>query len=513
MRAFVLACILTVAVATTPFTPAKELRHGDAAIMWAKCWFERKTDWPSASCGVLIVPQNRARPSGVKVALPFIIFKALEPSKNSAPVLVAGGGGPGSPLGVGPEEPEGIGDWLWNRHYHMSVNSGRELILLDNRGVGSSRPRLDCPEVESRTVTLLSKTTTNEEYVSQIADAYAACRRRLVAQGIELSAYNNLAAARDIEDLRLVLGIEQLNVHGISYGTRVAMAYAREYPQSTRALVLDGLDPPHINYYEVFPEENYRSIKHVFELCREDFSCRNRFGEDLYQRFVSFLERLEDKPIALELSDPRTLQPTRVWLTPEILVSTLFSASSDERKIGQIPLAVATLLNGSLDYITNLVREEYVKAVTENSDEGAYASYSCHDEVPFNDLEAALDSAAQYPIQRYMNPLAIELDRAMCKVWDVQKGGRVERLPLRSDVPTLIFSGVYDPLTPPAWARSAATYLPNVWVKDWDGIAHDVLSVSVCADWVADRFLAEPHKDPFVFECVDATNPIVFDRN
>lgn len=37
--------------------------------------------------------------------------------------------------------------------------------------------------------------------------------------------------------------------------------------------------------------------------------------------------------------------------------------------------------------------------------------------------------------------------------------------------------------------------------------------VSTCADWVADRFLAEPHKDPFVFECVDETNPMLFERN
>ncbi len=513
MRAVAVAGTLSIVVAAIASVQAQTLEHDHASIEWTRCWFTPQSDWPEAKCGVLVVPQNRDRPAQAKVSLPFIVFKPMEGPDASDPVVVAGGGGPGSPLGVGPTASEGVSKHLWYRHYHMSVGAGRELIVLDNRGVGTSVPRLDCPELESRAVTLLSKKTTEKEYVAEISDAYAQCRTRLVAQGIDLDAYNNLTAAQDIEDLRLELGIAELNMHGISYGTRVAMTYARQYPNSTRTLVLDGLDPPHINYYEEFPKENYKAIKRVFDLCRKDQPCRQRFGKDLYERFVAYLKGLDENPIALTLSDPRTLEPIRVWLTTDLLVSTLFYTSSDESTMGQIPRAVATLLNGSLDYTTELVRDKYLKSVTGDSDEGAYASYSCHDEVPFNDLERALRDAEKYPVQRYMNPLAIEVDRAMCEVWNVRQGAPVEGLPLRSNVPTLIFSGVYDPLTPPVWARSAAEHLPNAWVKDWNGIAHDVLSVSTCADWVAQRFLAEPGKDPFVFECVDDDEPIVFELN
>ena len=43
--------------------------------------------------------------------------------------------------------------------------------------------------------------------------------------------------------MRAALGVEQINVIGGSYGTRVAQQYAMRYPQHTRSVVLDGVAP------------------------------------------------------------------------------------------------------------------------------------------------------------------------------------------------------------------------------------------------------------------------------
>jgi hypothetical protein len=42
------------------------------------------------------------------------------------------------------------------------------------------------------------------------------CRKRLADQGIDLSAYNTIGSAADIEDLRRALHIDSLNLMGIS---------------------------------------------------------------------------------------------------------------------------------------------------------------------------------------------------------------------------------------------------------------------------------------------------------
>ena len=59
--------------------------------------------------------------------------------------------------------------------------------------------------------------------LSEILEAKAACRDRLDAAGINLSAYNSAASAADLNDLRQALGYESWNLYGVSYGARLAL--------------------------------------------------------------------------------------------------------------------------------------------------------------------------------------------------------------------------------------------------------------------------------------------------
>src|SRR6185503_4242630 len=49
--------------------------------------------------------------------------------------------------------------------------------------------------------------------------------------------------AKDLEDLRVGLGVEQLTPIGVSYGAVVAAEYARRFPAHTAAVVLDSPAP------------------------------------------------------------------------------------------------------------------------------------------------------------------------------------------------------------------------------------------------------------------------------
>ncbi|TVR87244.1 MAG: alpha/beta fold hydrolase [Saprospirales bacterium] len=57
--------------------------------------------------------------------------------------------------------------------------------------------------------------------------------------GVDLNHYNNRTIVQDLEDLRKSLGVEEWNLLGISYGTRLAQTYMRDYPEGLRSVVLD----------------------------------------------------------------------------------------------------------------------------------------------------------------------------------------------------------------------------------------------------------------------------------
>ena len=168
------------------------------------------------------------------------------------------------------------------------------------------------------------------------------------------------------------------------------------------------------------------------------------------------------------------------------------------------------MLNGRLDYLGDLVRENYIRVLAVDPfDEGAYASYNCHDEIPYNDIGKALAEAERYPIQHHMNIPWILVEKAACDAWDVPAGGSVQDQPVVSEVPTLLFSGELDPVTPADWALRTSRHLVNSRSIVWPNIAHSVVFVSECADRVAGAFLSNPLADPFVIGCVDEEIPLL----
>src|SRR5690606_39073830 len=97
------------------------------------------------------------------------------------------------------------------------------------RGTGYSQPFLGCYG--------------DEEAEDNLAYARL-CHADLTAQGIRLNAYTSAENAADIADLRVALGYEQVNLYGISYGTRLALTIMRDHPQGIRSVVLDSVYPP-----------------------------------------------------------------------------------------------------------------------------------------------------------------------------------------------------------------------------------------------------------------------------
>ena len=98
----------------------------------------------------------------------------------------------------------------------------RDLLVFDQRGTGSSG-----------------------ELRSALARARLDRRRTCAAAiGPSRGFYRTAESVEDIEAIRAGRRLRKLVLYGISYGTKVAEAYAAKYPANVEALVLDSVVPP-----------------------------------------------------------------------------------------------------------------------------------------------------------------------------------------------------------------------------------------------------------------------------
>lgn len=481
-------------------------------IVIKPCWFEPEPDWPPAQCGLLKVPEDYSKPAGRSIELPFIIFKAKQPDNNTYPLVIAGGGGPGIPLGIAADDWANTESPLWTTWYYATVNAGRDLIMIDNRGVGSSVPRLDCNEIEDAAMALLDKKLERSELIELIKASYQACKQRLMGQGIDLSQYHVINASKDLEQLRIGLGIDQLNIYGASYASRVALVYERLYPDSCRTLILDGIFPQSIKTYENEPRRNYQAIMRVLDKCEKDYRCNRRYGNTLDRRLEGYLEQLDKSPVSIVVTSSAETEAVTVKVTPQLFFDSLYLAIYDPAVIAKIPRYLHAIFNGSRHSLAKLVGEFYVDDIAAGAlDEGAYASYACFDEIPFVDFEVARRELVKYPFQHYSNEQVFDHMQSMCEIWDVPAAEAEFKQTYIINTPLLIYSGELDPVTPVELARPVIENARAWWGKVWPNSAHEVMYYSECADRTAATFLSQPELNPFINECVNDASRIIFE--
>ena len=127
--------------------------------------------------------------------------------------------------------------------------AGRDVIDLDLRGVGLSDPNLFCDEVEELQQTDPGTSTGDPDSRDALLNPVIACHDRLVADGVDLSAYNLAEMAADAEDLRQALGIASWNIETIGTSSAVAFELLRTAPDGVRSVTMDSLAPAQLDIF------------------------------------------------------------------------------------------------------------------------------------------------------------------------------------------------------------------------------------------------------------------------
>src|SRR4051812_2810806 len=187
---------------------------------------------PGFRCATVRVPLDRSGAVPGTVALR-IAFEPSRPGRRD--VLLALSGGPGQPS---IDYAESF------RQSLLPALRRRRLVLIDQRGPGRSGA-LACRRLQLQ-----------GSLDAVVPRVVGDCGGKL---GLARSLYTTADSVLDIEAVRAAIGVPRMALMGISYGTFVAVQYARQFPQRTHALILDsvvgpdGLDPYLMDTFRALP--------------------------------------------------------------------------------------------------------------------------------------------------------------------------------------------------------------------------------------------------------------------
>ncbi len=344
----------------------------------------------------------------------------------------------------------------------------------------------------------IARTSSNQ---SPLADEWGAvdvvdCRRALEARA-DLSQYSTEASARDLEALRQALGAGKLDLAGLSYGTWLAQAYMKLYPERVRSAALIGTVP----IGEKLPLHHgvnaQRALSLLFADCRADRRCNAAFP-DLSADWERLQKRLSRGPIAIRTSVGGLL--VRRGPFNELVRNQLGTVESARH----LPALISRTARQDYAPLIKLVQAQG----PEPEAEGLYLSITC----PEATLRIRPDEIAPATRSSSFGRYRIDQQLAACRLWAPARPSPRLLTPLRSNIPVLLLAGGRDATTPPSWARQVSAGLPNSRVVIIEAMSHLPVGLDHldCLDRLADAFFAKGSAEGLDTACVATMTPPAF---
>lgn len=354
------------------------------------------------------------------------------------------------------------------------INNSRDLIFFDIRGSGMSNP-VAC--------------TGNDEDIPpltdigrvQTMDDLKTCR---LSAGKKVETFTTKTAVADLEALRLALGIEQYNLWGGSYGTRLAQYYIYAHPTHVRSAILDGVVPFTPSYITLQPDHAIKALNKVVVACAEDTACATAFPD-----FdpIALLDQIGEAR-EINYNHPVTGRPVTTTTSRTVVAQTIGTAlyGTDTRVF--IPFALTeAVTNDNWAPLSVLAVDlgRYVGIVTIYA--GPFLSTTCAEE---------RDAINKLPETRdpFFRGATSGVMKNLCESWPTVS----EPLPAPEEgslqVPTFMISGSDDPITPPILAEYAALSFSNIRQFTVKNGGHINSTQPCVADFLAE-FIKAPHDD------------------
>jgi pimeloyl-ACP methyl ester carboxylesterase len=285
----------------------------------------------SAQCGVVRRALDPARPDGPKIDVHYVVVPAMARRKLPDPVFLLAGGPGQTAIGVGPPAFT-----LFSR-----LNNRRDIVFVDQRGTGQSAP-LECADAKRET--LAEQSDTDRQFKQLMQCKAALLKLPYIQREADLGFFTTTIAMQDLDAVRAQLGAEQINLVGISYGTRAALEYMRQFPSRARRSVLDSVAPPDMALPASFSTDGQAALDAMLHTCEQQPACTQAYPK-LRADWATLLASL---PRAETAAHPLTGKTEHFTLTRDMVLG---AVPADFYKISAI--STPTLLfSGGADPAT-----------------------------------------------------------------------------------------------------------------------------------------------------------------
>ncbi len=395
-----------------------------------------------ARCGSVSRLLDPTRPDGPRIDVHYVVLPALARNKKPDPVFFfAGGPGQSAIALAGPLS-----------RLFARVTNRRDVVLIDQRGTGRSAPLACDPPDPARPLRELVDMAAARERLQRCKAALQA-----LPHG-DLRQYTTTVAMADADAVRQALGATRVNVIGGSYGTRAVLEYMRQFPQTVRRAVIDGVAPPDMVLPATIAPDAQAAFDALNAACMAEPACAARYPAlaEAWQRLLASLPR------EVAVTHPVTGQPDRVVLTRDIAVSMLRGPLYVPALASALPLAITDAAAGRFEALFALGGALDSGRKDQQMAEGMHFAVVCAEDGPR--LQSAPLAPASAPAPAPASAPAFgsvfaDLYRETCAQWP--RGAVPQAFYAMPPAPaaTLVLSGGIDPVTPPRHGQHAADAL------------------------------------------------------
>ncbi len=438
----------------------------------------------SVSCQWLIVPERRDSRSTktIKLAVATLQSRAAKPEPD--PVVFLEGGPGGSAVAT------------LSNFATSPMLENRDIIVFDQRGAGKSEPSLNCPEREEAVLLDLTRAEPHSVELAAMREAIKACKDRLESEGVDLEGYDTEESASDVADLRKALELDEWNLYGVSYGTRLALATMRSHPEGIRSVVLDSVYPTDDGGLDYLTTGADAAFERLFDACAADVDCAEQYP-DIEEQFASVVADLNAAPAEITLSS----LGLDLLVTGDDVLAGLFDGLYDTNLIPTLPTLIDSVASGDVGSL-EVAGEQGIHLLNDGS-EGMFISMECADAARFAG-RARDERIAESPGDK--SSLVRFAAQPYCDDWGVEPLPDSFSRPVRSKIPALVFAGSLDPITPASDSKRASKTLTNSTYVELAGWGHAVTKGTDCPRAIRQAFLDDPAAELDV-SCADAPPP------
>jgi pimeloyl-ACP methyl ester carboxylesterase len=442
-------------------------------------------------CGTHEVFENRATREGRKISLKIVVFAATGPNPQPDPFVYIPGG-PGS---------SATEDAPYLAKPFARIREQRDLLFVDQRGTGGSNP-LNCKLFnEADPQSFLG-------YFFPLAEVRK-CREELEPKA-DLRLYTTAIAMDDLNEVRAALGYKQLNLYGASYGTRATLVYLRQHGPTVRTATLFGVSPTNQFMPRIFPQDTERALQGVLTECASDADCSKAFP-NVQAEAKLVLERLLKGPVEVELTretgrndkDATSAPSTKfkVSLSRDLVAEAIRYMLYNPAAALRIPLFLHLASQNNFVPFARAALD-YRDGIVASGSNGLYLSVTCAEDLPW----VSADEVRQLAANTFLGDYRYRQQSEACALWPRAAISADYSQPVRSNVPVLIFTGEWDPVTPPANAAGVARHLSkslNVVIPH-GGHGFNGLEGTDCIDRLQSEFVSKGTTEGLNTDCVKA---------